>query len=1022
MIKHLKINFIAINSLLLFIFIIFSTQQLKSQTNYFQQTVDYTIQVKLNDSLHELSAFEQLVYTNNSPDTLKSIYFHIWPNAYKNNQTALAKQLVENAETNMYFADKSELGCIDSLDFKVNDRKVVWTYDSKHIDICLITLNEPLPPNSSINISTPFHVKLPSASFSRLGHIGQAYMITQWYPKPAVYDKNGWNQFPYLDQGEFYSEFGSFDVSITLPKNYLLAATGDRVGDISEELNFLNEKISQTNEKIIKYNKGGDVSFVSDMQFPKSSKEFKTIRFKQTNVHDFAWFADKRFNVLKGEVVLPESEKVVESWAFFTNKNLPLWKNSIEYINDATFYYSQWNGDYQYNHVTAIDGTISAGGGMEYPNITVIGDVNNAFSLETVIMHEVGHNWFYGMLGSNERVNAWMDEGINSFNELRYIQTKYPNQTLASILGKDSSFAIGGLNKFKQKVQYELFYSEMAKQHLDQPCSMHSAAFTGSNYGAIVYSKTAVLFNYLMNYMGQEQFDKAMHEYFSMFKFKHPQPDDLKIILQKHCSKNIDWFFNDLIKTTKKIDYKILKVKKTADNQFNVTIKNKGQISGPLALSARKDNQLKALIWLDGFEGKQTINYPVLDVDEFRIDALQFMPEVNRKNNSSRVKGLFKKTEPIKLPFIASLDDPYQNQLYWTPLIGYNNYNGFMAGFSFYNHLFFNKKIETEISPLYDFKNKTIAGYANLKFNFFFNQVFRKVSVGVQTSRFAYNNQPELLYFNKVAPYVLAEIKKKDLRNTITQFIKLRSVILLNDMIKYQKNEINGDYIPKKINQESSIYELSYILRNKRTINPFDFNINSQFIDDVTKVSSTFNYFLTVSKRKKVHIRLFAGKFFGSSVNGDYRFRMSGQTGYQDYAFDNFYFGRNATLPNISAQQFTETDGAFKVFTPLGQSDDWIVSCNIKSPKIFKFPFYLYSDVGMYSATGIKTPELLYSVGIGLPIIKDIAEIYFPLLNSKNISDNQKLNNVNRYVDQIRFTFYLQRANPFEILKNSLPF
>jgi len=1007
----------------IFLFVLFnSTCILNAQKNYFQQDVDYKIQVKLNDSLHELSAFEEIIYSNNSPDTLKFIYFHLWPNAYINNNTALAKQLVENGETNMYFAKKSELGYIDSLEFKVNDKPVIWSYYSIHIDICTLFLNEPLPPGGSIKISTPFHVKLPSASFSRLGHIGQAYMITQWYPKPAVYDNNGWNQMPYLDQGEFYSEFGSFDVSISLPKNYLLAATGDRIGDVTEEVNFLNEKISETQDKINKYKKGGDIAFVSDMSFPKSSKEYKTISFKQTNVHDFAWFADKRFNVLKGEVNLPESERKVETWSFFTNKNLPLWKNSLEYIADATYYYSLWNGNYQYNHVTAVDGTISAGGGMEYPNITVIGDVNNLFSLETVIMHEVGHNWFYGMLGSNERVNAWMDEGINSFNELRYIQTKYPNQTLTSILGKDSSFSLGGLNKFKQKAQYELFYTEMAKQHLDQPCSMHSADFTGSNYGAIVYSKTAVLFNYLMNYMGQEQFDKAMHEYFSLFKFKHPQPDDLKVILQKYCAKNLDWFFIDLIKTTKHLDYKIKRVKKTADNQFNITIKNKGQISGPIALSALKDNQMKAMIWLDGFKGKQTINYPVLDVDEFKIDALHFMPETNRKNNTSSVKGIIKKTEPIKLPFFASLDDPYQNQIYWMPLVGYNNYNGFMAGISIYNHLFFNKKMEVELSPLYDFKNKTIAGYSNLKFNLFFNCVFRKVTFGVQSARFAYDDSPQLLHYNKIAPFVLAELKKRDLRSSVNQYIKFRTVMLFNDVIKYQTSSNNTDYFPTKVVQENQLHELTYILKNKRTIHPFDFNVTSQFIEDVTKVSATFNYFHTISKGKKAQIRLFAGKFFGSTLSGDYRFRMSGQSGFQDYTFDNFYFGRSAVVPNIAAQQFTETDGAFKVNTPLGQSDDWIISCNIKTPKVFKLPFYVYTDVGIYNSIGLKTPELLYSAGVCLPIIKDIAEIYFPVLNSQNIKDNQKLNNINRYVDQIRFTFYLQRANPFEILKNTLPF
>jgi hypothetical protein len=345
-----------------------------------------------------------------------------------------------------------------------------------------------------------------------------------------------------------------------------------------------------------------------------------------------------------------------------------------------------------------------------------------------------------------------------------------------------------------------------------------------------------------------------------------------------------------------------------------------------------------------------------------------------------------------------------------------------MAVLSLYNHLLFNKKVEVELSPLYDFKNKTMAGYANINFNFYFNKLFRKATLGVKSARFAYNSEPEQLNYNKIAPHLILEFKKKNLRTPIKQFIKIRTVILLNEEIKYVKANENADYLAKKVNNQTVIPGLTYQLINNRTIDPFNLTMSSEFIDELQKLSATFNYSISVSERKKISFRLFAGKMIGSNNNGDYRFRMSGQAGYQDYLYDNFYFGRNASLPNISAQQFTETDGAFKVYSPLGQSDDWLIACNIKTPKIFKLPFYIFADAGMYNATGLKTPELLYSMGISLPLIKDIIEIYFPILNSKNIDDVQALNNINRYADKIRFTFYLNRANPFELIKNNLPF
>ena len=197
--------------------------------NYFQQEVNFIINVKLDDVKNEFTADEKIEYINNSPSELTFIYMHLWPNAYKDNTTALYKQLLEEGNTQFYYAKEDEKGYIDQLDFKINGEIATWELLKDSIDICKLYLNKPLKSGEKIDITTPFHVKIPSGKISRMGNIGQSYQITQWYPKPAVFDNNGWNYIPYLTQGEFYSEFGTFDVSITLPKNYVLGATGDMV-------------------------------------------------------------------------------------------------------------------------------------------------------------------------------------------------------------------------------------------------------------------------------------------------------------------------------------------------------------------------------------------------------------------------------------------------------------------------------------------------------------------------------------------------------------------------------------------------------------------------------------------------------------------------------------------------------------------------------------------------------------------------------------------------------------------------
>ncbi len=1012
------------------LFFICLSLQLFSQQNYFQQEVNYKIDVSLHDETHELSAFEKIEYINNSNTALTYIYFHLWPNAYKNNGTALAKQLLSLGETTMYFAKPEDLGYIDSLNFMIDGKPARWEYDKEHIDICKLYLDEPLNPWDTLTITTPFHVKLPSAAISRLGHIGQAYAITQWYPKPAVFDKYGWHQIPYLNQGEFYSEFGSFDVSITLPGNYLLAATGDRIDEPEEEA-WLASKVAET-EKMI-----ADKAYSNDNSFPPSSATFKTIRFRQYRVHDFAWFADKRFHVLKGKVYLPYSGNTVDSWAFFTNNEPKLWSNALEYINDATAFYSELNGDYPYNHVTAIDGTISAGGGMEYPNITIIGESNDAFTLETTIMHEVGHNWYYGILGSNEREFAFMDEGLNSFYEMRYIRTKYPEKTLASIIGRDSTFKFFGLNTFKHKAQYEFSYLLAARRNSDQPIMTPAQYFTNYNYGAIVYSKSAITFDYLMNYVGREKFDEAMKFYNEQWKFKHPYPEDLIKTLQYYFNADLNWFVADLLVTKKKIDYKILKHKQFEDRSHAILIKNVKKVSAPVSVSGLKDGKLVGTVWYNGIpdKTKRVIEFPPSEIDEFRIDYGEFIPEINRKNNSMRTRGLFKKAEPLKLSFAGSVDNPRYNQLNYLPIAGYNTHNSFMLGCAFYNYSFLQKKVEFTLAPMYAFGTRSPVGFAEIAWNILPRKTWiRQITLSSKAKTFAYQrydasylndaygthfNSQDLNYY-KLAGTVDVELKRKDPLSKINQHIGYTTNVLMTDNISTEVKP-SSIVLTNALNT-TVINNLYYTLENKRVINPFYAIIGVQHNDRFVKLSGEINYALTFAKNNSLDIRLFAGAFAykAGDFYEDYRFRMSGYSGSQDYLYDYNYIGRNE-INGLPFAQFVEGDGAFKTFTYLGQSSKWLLALNLKSPTVKKIPLRLFVDIGASEFNeGMLNQRVLYDAGINICLWKNIFEMYIPVLYSSDIKTNLKAIGKDNFFDTIRFTLNLHSIKPHQFISGFL--
>ncbi|MDQ3279426.1 MAG: M1 family metallopeptidase [Bacteroidota bacterium] len=481
-----------------------------SQT-YWQQKVDYTIDVTLNDAEKTLDGFERLVYTNNSTDTLRFLWFHIWPNAYKSDKTAFSDQLLQNGNTRFYFADKEQRGYINRLDFKVAGITAQTEDHPEHIDIIKVHLPQPLPPGQQVSITTPFHVKLPF-NFSRGGYSGQSFQVTQWYPKPAVYDSKGWHPMPYLDQGEFYSEFGSFDVRITVPKPYVIAATGALQNEkektwLKSRADYTLPATPKTGETTLKGRTTKSRTRPAPIT-PSVVQETKTLHYKQDNVHDFAWFANKDFIVTSDTMQLV-SGRIITVSSFYTPLQKELWRKSLQYAKDALRYYSSRLEEYPYEVATVVQGPESFGGGMEYPTITVISPTASAESLDGVIAHELGHNWFYGILATNERAHPWLDEGLNSYYENSYLEQKY---------GPPSRGA-------------EVLLQLKAANKTDQPITAPSADFSAVNYGLVAYHKTAEWLKTIEQQIGREAFDNMMRSYYTTWKFRHPQPEDFKKIV-----------------------------------------------------------------------------------------------------------------------------------------------------------------------------------------------------------------------------------------------------------------------------------------------------------------------------------------------------------------------------------------------------------------------------------------------------------------------------------------------------------
>lgn len=982
--------------------------------DYFQQHVSYKISVSLNDLKHELNGFETLTYTNHSPSVLKEIFLHLYPNAYKNNNTALAMEFLGDGKLSFQNAHDSLKGFIDGLDFKVNEASVKFETDPKDIDVGKLILNEPLLPGQSIVITTPFHVKIPDARFSRLGHTKQAYYVSQWYPKPAVFDKNGWHAMPYLSQGEFYSEFGSFEVQITLPENYVVAATGNL--QEKSELNFLDYKYEQTRN--IR-------DFDKDMGFPPSASKTKTITYKIDSVHDFAWFADKRFHVLKSMVELPHSKRKVTTYAMFTNRNASIWQQSTDYINSAIYFYSKWNGDYPYNACTAIDGVISAGGGMEYPTVTIIGEGNSPLILEDVIVHETGHNWFYGVLGTNEREFAWMDEGINSFNEQRYFYSnKNANKgnTLSSALPFSSVTGLSKLN-LKESTMLEAMLS--LSYHTNQPLSTPAKEFTTLNYGLNTYAYTAVLFDYLKSSIGDSVFDICMKDYFDKWKFKHPYPEDLQKVFEEKTGKDLNWFFNDLINTCKKIDYAITDIKWTGkftnypDNKkiYSVEIENRNQAIAPFNISAVSKDRILETKWVYGFEGKKHIEISCNHCDYFTLNATGIVPDINNRNNTMKTNGVFKKFEPLKLQFFPRIEDSYKSQLYLTPVIAYNTHNGFMAGVSFSNFFLLKKNFEFSATPMYGFESKSFAGVADINYTFFFNDGwFHHLLLNVNPRHFTYltdqirsergNLEKEDFNYSTI-PFSIQFFQRKKTEADETQNVfEIKNTWNALERYNYLKNPAGIEL------KYRNTVQVSVAKINKNKLDPYYLRLTAETGEKYAKVYfETEKSFSYLRVKKGIKLRLFTGAYVYDESAGYSSFKMSSWSGGNDYLFNDFYFARN-NADNFLNQQMTLHDGGFKAYSPGGQSNKWLFAVNTEV-KIPFLPVKLFADLGTYynakkAYTG--SAAWVYDAGVAIILIKNVCEVYFPFVFSNDIKNYHTANDL-KFGDKIRFTCNIKSLN-----------
>lgn len=600
---------------------------LTAQDFRWQQRVEYSMNVNLNTQTHQVKGDQKLVYYNNSPDTLTKVYYHLYFNAFQ------PGSMMDVRSRNLPDPDRrvgdrisklkeDEIGYQHIQSLKQDGKDLSYHVNGTILEV---TLAKPLLPKTKTTFDMKFESQVPVQirRSGRNNREGIAYSMTQWYPKLAEYDFQGWHAYQYVAR-EFHGVWGDFDVKITIDPSFTIGGTG---------------KIQNPDLVGHGYEKQGTTV--------KASAGELTWHFNAKNVIDFAWTADKeyahdRMQVPNGPELhffYKNNPKVAENW----KKMEPLAVKHFQFMNE-TF------GKYPFDTYSVIQG---GDGGMEYPMCTLILGEGNMNALVGVMAHEVSHSWYQMALASNESLYAWMDEGFTDFSS---------NESGVDLFGDTDPH--GG--------SYQAYFSLVASG-LQEPAGQHSDHFsTNRAYGTAAYSIGAVFANQMKYLIGNENFYKGMKRYYNTWKFKHPEPNDFIRIMEKTSGLQLHWYLRYFIYTTKRIDYGISDIIENNGNTF-VTMQRIGEMPMPIDLLVTYKDGTKELFYVSMNElmGNKPVEDTSLkrteldawpwvnpsytlkisrkasDIEIIEIDPSMRMADINRKNNRIVVA---EKTIPYKDP------------------------------------------------------------------------------------------------------------------------------------------------------------------------------------------------------------------------------------------------------------------------------------------------------------------------------------------------------------------------------------
>ncbi len=1007
-------------SCLSFLCIAFAFIQVKAQTS----TVRYTLDIRLEENKSILNGQVRIGFIQKLFAVADTLWIHAAANAFSSSNTALAKTNLDKRNELLRMQNGRYGGKMDRFEFTVNGTPAVWGYAGNGKELIYVVIPPSEKDNEFLTLASPFRLVLPSEKAGVLGTGPGSISAVYGYPRLLYPEGNRIDFKPYTDQGRCSFPPADYRVNINLPSDYVVAAGSPSLNASAQEVITSRKKLADSLRSLKK---------IPD-QIASASTERRDWHFELASVSDFAWFAKSAHWVNTDTLRLP-SGKNISILCVYHPEYRKLWEPATDYAKKALWYYSARFGDYPYDSFTLTDGLLYAAADRAYPGVAVLGYKRSRLDLEDIIAKLTAHSWTSLRAGSDGTQEPWLTGGLAAYMHRAYLRDQKPNFNGLPI----PVLPVLGMRFLRRADLDHIPYLYKVRRGNDHPPGLEASYYSDNNYGISVKGHNALLFQYLEAYLGVDSFAVYLQDFWRDNKHNAYQGNDLQLYLETRSGKNLTWFFTDLLTKKGYLDYQVVKVSKavnpeTGKSETAVFVRNRGTVAAPFPLSVfMRESDSSAQVWVDGFLGEQPVFIPVRKEETVCIDRNSVMPEINRKNNLYRTGEIIPSLEKLRFNFI--MGPPEMNnrhQVFYLPVTLWNNYNKSMAGFAIHNKTPVRKKFEYLFAPMVALNPIGFAGVGILSGNIPTpcSRLVESFSYKLAYVRFGYFFDSEARDWNRIMPKVMLNFRPKNPRSEQKMQLYARSIF----------NVLEATDLDRSAYGEKSlafhVTEAAFSMFDTRLENPYRFMVWAEYIGDLTRydkpgITPGSAIKLSVEYRQKINylsaakgldIRFFAGTFLGKPTTVlDYRYRLSGHPGFWDYKFDNYYLGRAETR-GLSSRQFFEYDGGFKVLTPLGQTDRWMVALNLKASLPGPIPIKPYLDLGMYRQvtkvvnTGelIKEVKFSYSGGVMIAIINDVLEVFIPLYHSKDIRDYLALTG-SKWHQQIRFRLNMQELNPRRI-------